>query len=94
MKYRNKKETTIAMKTTDVNRSPVTIVNWINERGEQERLISWNDEHEGEKIVVQLQLTRRGRNWNARMEEWNSEKPELLRIGTNEIPLDKIEDNN
>jgi len=92
MKHRNKKETTIQMKGTDVNRSHVTIVNWTNDRGEQERLISWNDEHDGEPIVVQLSLVRRGRNWSARIEEWHADSPELLRIGRNEIYLDKTDE--
>lgn len=90
----HQKDNTITMKTNNVDRAHVTIVNWENDRGEQERLISWNDEYDGEPIVVQLQLTRSGRNWTARMEEWDARSPELLRKGTDEIRLDKIDENN
>ena len=90
---RNQKDNTITMKTNNVDRSHVTIVQWTNDRNEQERLISWNDEYDGEPIVVQLQLTRNGRNWTARMEEWDAKSPTLVRTGTDEIRLDKLEDN-
>jgi hypothetical protein len=89
---RNQKDNTITMKTNNVDRAHVTIVNWENDRGEQERLISWNDEYDGEPIVVQIQLTRNGRNWTARMEEWDAKSPVLLRKGTDEIRLDKLDE--
>ena len=92
-KYNKEKDNTVVMKTNKVDRSHVTIVNWENDRNEQERLISWNDEYEGKPIVVQLQLTRSGRNWTARMEEWDAKSPELLRKGLEEIRLNKIDEN-
>lgn len=86
------KDNTITMKTNSVDRAHVTIVNWENDRNEQERLISWNDEYDGKPIVVQLQLTRSGRNWTARMEEWDAKSPTLLRKGLEEIRLKNTDD--
>ena len=91
-KYNKENDNTVVMKTNNVDRSHVTIVNWENDRNEQERLISWNDEYDGKPIVVQLQLTRSGRNWTARMEEWDAKSPELLRKGLEEIRLNKIDE--
>lgn len=88
-----KKDNTVEMKTNNVDRSHVTIVQWENDKDQHERLISWNDEYGGQQIVVQMQLTRCGRNWVARIEEWDAESPELLRKGNEEIRLKNADDN-
>ena len=71
------------MKTQRVEETVPLVLQWKNQEGKMERLLTWEDVNaENQEIHIHLHLVQEGNNWRARLEEWSKESPKMLRCNT------------
>ena len=70
-----------------VDNTVASLCAWPGQRGEEHRLITWDDNGPDGPNTIQMELVRVGDSWNIRIEEWSSQSPELLRVGKSCITI-------
>jgi hypothetical protein len=72
---------------TPVESTPAARNSWTDDRGNRHTFISYDEGSGDERVNIQIHVEQIGSYCNIRVEEWDGNEPNLLRMGTGGIDL-------
>jgi len=81
-------------KIVTVGQNIATILELPGEGFDSRRFLAWDDtDSDGTPVKVHLEIRRTGNHFSIRLEEWNGQQPEPLRIASGDLETQNVENN-